>query len=104
MEALRMANPLESIQFQQRTDQAWWANGASPVSPATPGQIVSAASLADSRLDRLGLNTVMNSCGSHTAERTFVVVARPPGGGPALATDYLFVKRGDRLLLWLTAA
>jgi hypothetical protein len=96
MEALRMANPLESIQFQQRTDQAWWANGASPVSPATPGQIVS--------LDRLGLNTVMNSCGSHTAERTFVVVARPPGGGPALATDYLFVKRGDRLLLWLTAA
>jgi hypothetical protein len=93
-----------SVDFQRQTDRAWWANGPTPMEPVAPGTTLTAETLARSGLAHLGVETVGAQCGVETAADTFVVVSRPPGGGPALDTDYLFIKRGGAMLLWLTGA
>jgi hypothetical protein len=104
VQTLTADDPLASVRFQIRTDQAWWANSPSGIVPTSPDTVLTATTLADSHLDRLGLQTVTAACGSLTADRSFVVVSRPQGGGPALATEYLFIKRDGTLLLWFAGA
>ena len=104
VQTLTADDPVASVRFQIRTDQAWWANNPSEIVPTSSGTVMTATTLADSHLDRLGLQTVTAACGNLTAEHSFVVVSRPQGGGPALATEYLFIKRDGTLLLWFAGA